>query len=242
MRTLVFLSGLMLGGSAIATESADNQTTTSPLHVISTERQGDIAIGVPIVKRSSAQSAENSDTHKAKQAAASLQRKGEITRNNNPDFWIYDAFITYDEDEDFDGYYSRFTLEFDADTAFVSADVYARLFLSRGDVFEEYHTTSIFTINGDSSLDALVVDSQLLSGFPSGDYEMLIELYDTFDESLVAVFDGFNDADLTLLTLESKNFEEAETTIVIVEESGGSFGYLMVLLLPLVLRRLGRQY
>ena len=137
------------------------------------------------------------------------------------DFWIYDAFVTLDVDEDADGYYSEFTVEFDADTVFVEADVYARLYLSDNDVFEEFHTTSVFIIEGDSSQDALVVESELISGYPSDDYELLIELYDAQTDALVAVFDGFNDADLTFISLESKTFEDSGT-VVIVTESGGA--------------------
>ena len=179
-----------------------------------------------------------SSTHQQKQAAPSIVKKRSQTAEENPDFWIFDAWITFHTDEDFDGYYSHFTVEFDADSVYAQSDVYARLYLSRGDVFEEYHTTSIFSILGDSSDDSFLVESELLTGFPSNDYELLIELYDAFDDSLVATFDGYNDADLTLISLESKNYEVVEETVVVVTESGGSFGYLMLLLVPLLMRRI----
>lgn len=175
-----------------------------------------------------------------KQAAAPRRRPLDEARTENPDFWIFDAWVTFDIDADFDGYYSGFSLEFDADTIYSVADVYARLYLSRGDVYEEYHTSSVFAINGDSSQDSLIVESDLLSGFPSSDYDLLIELYDAYTDELVAIFDGYNDADLTLLPLESQNFEVVESTVIITEESGGSAAILMLLLMPLLLRRLGK--
>lgn len=193
-----------------------------------------------IEKKRQPDAASQAQGHTAKQLAAPLIRQAGDRRNLGTDFWIFDAWVTLDIDEDFDGFYSGFSLEFDADTVFTSADVYARLFLSRGDVFEEYHTTSVFRINGDSSQDSLLVESDLLTGFPADDYELLIELYDAFDDSLVAVFDGYNDADLSLLPLESRSFDAPEPVTVISTESGGSFGYLMLLLVPLLLRRTGR--
>jgi len=180
--------------------------------------------------------------HKSKQLAAPLQKSFDrdlrVTNNTSTDFWIFDAFVNYNIDLDRDGYYSTITLEFDVDTVYSQAEVYARLYLARGDVFEEYHTTSLFLIEGDSSEDQFVVESELLTGFPSDDYELLIEVYDGLNDQLVASFDGFNDADLTLLTLESRSFEREQRDVIIVSESGGSFGYLMLLLVPILLTRM----
>jgi hypothetical protein len=98
---------------------------------------------------------------------------------------------------------------------------------------------SVFHIDGESSDDSFEVDSELLTGFPSGDYELLIELYDALNDELVATLDGNSDADLYSLTLESTDFEEVyvEPTVVIVHENGGSMAYLTLLLLPLALYR-----
>ena len=140
--------------------------------------------------------------HQAKQKATPMSRPLDVqSRSDSLDFWIYDASVSFNFDADYDGYYSTFTVEFDADTYFDVAQVYARLYLSAGDVFQEYHTSSLFYIYGDSSSDSLVVESDLITGFPSGDYELLNELYDASTDELVEVYDGYNDADLTLLTL-----------------------------------------
>lgn len=230
LKSIIIIS---IFASLLGTASAEE------IKVKSVERQNGQQ-SLEIVKQSGGSQEQTKDTsHKAKQAAPSLTLSQRSQAVGNPDFWIYDAYVTLNVDEDFDGYYSDFTVEFDADSVYEQATVYARLYLSRGDVFEEYHTTSLFDIQGDSSDDAFVVQSELLTGFPPGDYEVLIELYDAFDDSLVAIFDGNNDADLTFLSLESKSYEESEQRIIIVEE-GGSLGYLMLLTLPLlVLRRIG---
>lgn len=177
------------------------------------------------------------------QAARSLSARPQV-QNLDHEFWIYDATVTLYSDVDYDGYYHHFSVEFDADTIFEHADVYARLYLSRGDIFQEYHSTSIFHLDGESELDSFTVDSELLSGFPSDDYEVLIELYDAYSDELVATLDGNDDADLYFLSLESQDYEVVfvEPPVVIVREGGGSFAYLSLLLLPLLLFRKTRVH
>ncbi|MEP2653662.1 MAG: choice-of-anchor H family protein [Paraglaciecola sp.] len=162
-------------------------------------------------------------------------------KNANSNFWIYDAWVEFYGDEDSDGYFSHFSVGLDADTYFSEAQVYARLYLGKDEVFKEYHTTSTFTIYGDSSADYLVVESELLTGFTSDDYEVLIELYDEYTNELVAVIDGYNDGDLYLLPLESNNYEEVyeEPNVIIVTEHGGSIGWGILCLLPLLFRKNG---
>ncbi|WP_133470226.1 choice-of-anchor H family protein [Paraglaciecola marina] len=160
-------------------------------------------------------------------------------KNASSDFWIYDAWVEFYGDEDGDGFYSHFAVSLDADTYFSEAQVYARLYLGKNELFKEYHTTSTFTIYGDSSADNLVVESELLTGFTPGDYEVLIELYDEYSNELVAVIDGYNDGDLYLLPLESNNYEEVyeEPSVIIVTEHGGSMGWGILCLLPLLFRK-----
>jgi hypothetical protein len=144
---------------------------------------------------------------------------------NSSSYWIYDGKVAFLTDRDGDRFYSEFSVEFDADTEFLSSQVYARLYLGRDEVFKEFHSTANFFINSDSSEDTLVVESQLVSGFAPADYEVLIELYQASTNQLVAVLDGTSDADLYLLPLESQNFEQDHLdTVVVVHESGGSSG------------------
>jgi hypothetical protein len=151
----------------------------------------------------------------------------------NQEFWIFDAWVEFYSDEDRDGYFNHFSVEFDADTEFSSAEVYARLYLGKDEVFKEYHTTSNFNIFSDNSTDSFVVESELLNGFSSAEYEVLIELYDAYSDELVAVFDGNDDADLYLLSLESNEYESVQ--VVVVREHGGSVSLLGLLLLPLLI-------
>ena len=154
--------------------------------------------------------------------------------NNN--FWIYDSWATLSNDFDADGYFSKVTVEFDADTIYNRAFVYAIIYLGVGDVFDSIHVTSVFAIDADSSNDSFVVESELISGFPSDDYEIMIELYDADTDQFVALADGFSDADLAFVPLESENYEIVpEPTVIVVEDHGGSLGYLGLIMATLVL-------
>lgn len=75
----------------------------------------------------------------------------------------------------------------------------------------------------------------MLNGFAPDDYEVLIELYDAYSNELVAVFDGNDDADLYLLSLESSDYESVE--VVVIHEHGGSLGLWGLILLPLIFVR-----
>lgn len=154
--------------------------------------------------------------------------------------WIYDAYVTLYRDTDYDGYYQGISLEFDADTYDSHARVYARLYLGVGDVFNEYYTTSNFSINGDSADDSLIVETELLEGFPSQDYEVLIEIYDAYNDELLTVYDGYDDGDLVYLPMESREYEylpPAQVTVSTEYGGTGSMGWLGLGLFTLLLRR-----
>lgn len=244
---LIAAASLMMSSSLIAKQA---ETTWS---VKSTEKQFEQTSEVIHKTASSALAVKSkstvlntgasaSDVPSVKDRQTAYARTLTIRPNaNNLDqtFWLYDAWVTFHSDQDGDRFYNHFTVEFDADTEFNHAEVYARLYLARGEVFKEYHTTSNFNIFSDNNNDSFVVESELLTGFPAGDYEVLIELYDAYDNQLVATLDGTNDADLYLLPLESADYEEIYVDqVVVIHESGGSMGWLSLLFIPLIgLRR-----
>ena len=162
--------------------------------------------------------------------AKQLSKRPQTT--DSGDFWIYDAWIELNKDTDRDGFYSGFTLFIDVDSHFAQAPVYARLYLGKNDSFREYHSTSDFFVNGQSSNDFFEVSTELLEGFADNDYEILIELYDADRNELVAVYDSFDDEDLLYLPLESRDYEYNQV-VVVRETSGGSTGLLS--LIPLAL-------
>lgn len=132
--------------------------------------------------------------------------------SSGPDYSIYDAHVDLLRDDDGDGFYHRFELNFDADTSYYSADVYARLYLSyQGGPYYHYYTTDTFTIDGSASDDDYEVSTTLTSGYPSGYYDLAIDLYEAGSHHLVASIDGYADYDLSALPLEDLGHEETST-------------------------------
>lgn len=215
-------------------ESTETQSQNTSQLIIKTSETN--AKKLSSVMDKGAVSAQSKSTILHKQSAIILNQRPMLTNLNN-EFWVYDAWITLRNDLDYDGYSYRFSVEIDADTIYTEADVYARLYLAKDDVFKEYHTTSVFRIFGESSEDSLIIDSELLQGFPSHDYELLIELYDAYSDELVAILDGNNDPDLYLIPLESKDYEYTEP-VVVINEYGGSMGLFSLILLPLLVTRM----
>lgn len=119
-------------------------------------------------------------------------------------FRIYDARSQLRRDRDKDGYHSEFRIEFDADSLIGDALVYARLYMRRvGETdWQLYHTTDDFWIYGESGNDDYHVTTTLDDGFATGEYDILIDLYEVGFSGIVATIDASDDVDLFDLPLE----------------------------------------
>jgi hypothetical protein len=243
----LMLSGLLVSSVVLSevVKSTENESWSAQ----STEKQFDLTSSVIYKAYDDKRAIVSSITPAAqsKSATSASNKKDVMARTltvrpeakpSYQEFWIFDAWVEFYSDNDRDGYFNHFSVEFDADTEFSSAEVYARLYLGKDEIFKEYHTTTNFNIFSDNSNDSFVVESELLNGFSSAEYEVLIELYDAYNDELVAIFDGNDDADLYLLSLESKEYETPQ--VIVVREHGGSVGFWGSLLLPLLL--ITRQY
>ncbi len=155
----------------------------------------------------------------------------EPSETPNTEFWFYAVDVQLFADEDRDGYFYGIDLLFDADTIYEQADVYAVLYLSReGGPWYEYAATDVFPLFGATSDDDFVVESELLSGYPAGSYDVLIELYDTWDGALVAEIGPESSAELGYLPLEDAERDEPDDPpVVVVEEGGGAGDFLTFL-------------
>lgn len=181
--------------------------------------------------------------NRGKTDRASNQQKtsGNETRTPNTDFWFYTADVELFTDRDRDGYYAGIDLLFDADTYYEVADVFAVIYLSYAyGPWNEYAETDTFTIYGASADDEYIVETDLIDGYPTGNYDILIELYDTYDNSFVASFGPEDSSELAILPLEDQGRDAPRgttTQLVVNSGGGGSLSWLLLLGLALTLAR-----
>jgi len=153
----------------------------------------------------------------------------------NEEFWFYDAWVDIYSDLDNDGYFNEIKVTFDVDTIYGDAYVYAVIYLSYElGPWNEIADTDDFTINGASSDDEYFIETELVSGYPTGSYDVLIELYDTYDGAFVATIGPEDSSELSYLPLEDAGRDTPNnTTTVIVTEGGGGalswFGFMALL-------------
>jgi hypothetical protein len=150
-----------------------------------------------------------------KQSAAALSaeplRLASITLADRASwFTLYDAGRTLRRDRDGDGHHSEFQIRFDADVLSGDALVYAKLYLRRvGDTgsWRHYYTTQDFWIFGQSNTDDYFVTTTLDVGYPTGRYDVLVDLYEVGYSGIVATLTAYDDASLADLPLEERGLD-----------------------------------
>jgi hypothetical protein len=125
------------------------------------------------------------------------------------DFTVAEVGSTLLTDRDNDGQFSEFRIRFDVDTVFVTADVYAALYIRRvGDRdWILYHTTNDFEVDGSSDNDDYFVTTKLDDGFPAGQYDVLIDIYESGFSGVVATVGPFDTGALADLPLEETGLD-----------------------------------
>lgn len=173
------------------------------------------------------------DRNKSARAGGQQKTSGNEARTPNTDFWFYTADVELFADRDRDGYYAGIDLLFDADTYYDVAEVYAVLYLSyEYGPWNEYAETDNFTIFGASSEDEYIVETDLVAGYPTGNYDILIELYDAYDNTFVAEIGPEDTSELSILPLEDSSRDApgpVTTQVVVSSGGGGSLGWLLLL-------------
>jgi len=169
-----------------------------------------------------------------------IQSEGSVTLQSvNHDFWVYDADVILFYDQDNDGYFTGIDLNFDVDTIYNSAEVYAAVFLSyEGGPWNEYAVSDDFTIFDTSGGDDYTMVTDLVDGYPTGDYDLLIEIYDAYSGAYLASFGPEDSSELSYLPLE--DFDRDTPTVVerrvtVTRQGGGAAGFWMLAGLSLIL-------
>ena len=152
------------------------------------------------------------------------------------DFWFFDAGSTLRSDRDGDGFHREFRVRFDADVISGSAIVFARLYLRRvGDLdWLLYHETDDFQIIGEDGDDDYFVTTTLDDGWPTGDYDVLIDLYESGFPGIVATIGPVDSGALALLPLEEAGLDlpielpgydinGVTTTLIIDDDDDGHY-------------------
>ena len=148
----------------------------------------------------------------SKQAATEPDRPAHVTlrKSASHDFRLWDAGRSLISDADDDGYYRRFEIRFDADVSYGDALVYAKLYLRRvgdsGD-WQHYYTTDDFWIYGESDSDDYYVETVLNDGYPTAQYDVLVDLYESGYSGIVATMGPFEDSSLRDLPLEDSGLD-----------------------------------
>jgi hypothetical protein len=178
----------------------------------------------------------SSKTHKlrpaSKTAALKSVRPSATLSARSADFGFFDAGSTLRSDRDGDGFHREFRIRFDADVISGSAIVFARLYLRRvGDLdWLLYHETDDFEIIGEDGDDDYFVTTTLDDGWPTGDYDVLIDLFESGFPDIVATIGPEDSAALALLPLEETGLDlpielpgyrlEGVTTTLLIDDDG----------------------
>ena len=121
-----------------------------------------------------------------------------------PDFSMYAVWFDFKGDDDGDGYYHKFDVNFDVDTRFSSADIYVTGQLDNG---IQLFRTVPYTIYGATGADSYRVTVLLTDGYPSGQYGMTLKVYDAHTDALLLTYGPQQDDRMGQLYLEDVNHE-----------------------------------
>lgn len=145
------------------------------------------------------------------------------------DYSLFDATTYLISDIDSDGFYHRFSVTIDVDTLLLSAIVYANFYLSyEGGPWVYYAHSDSYAIHSDSVEDAFSIETELADGYPTGYYDMRIQVYDANTDEYLLTYDASDDASLVAIPLEDRS---RDTVIVAGSMNGLSLLLFCVLLL-----------
>ena len=160
-----------------------------------------------------------------------------------PGYAIGEIRTTLLIDEDGDGHYSRFRIEFDPDADFDGSVVYAKFWVrAAGSEWIEEHISEDFLVDVSGRADVYSLTADWLSGYPTSYYDVQLDLYDSATGLLVAAA-GSERPELAQLPLEDETRDQRPNPPVIGgggstssrERGGGALDALWLALLTVLL-------
>lgn len=237
----VFLAAglLILALDTLAAESASEQRVS----ISSQGSRVELENGRPAITTQDVFSALEVDGGRTGGSKDRVHAKAEarLSQSANVDFWFYAVDVELFNDNDGDGYYHGIDLWFDADTYYEVAEVYAVVYLSLdGGPWNEYAVTDDFVLTGTASDDDYNIVTELVSGYPTGSYDILIELFDAFDSTFIAWIGPDDTPELAFLSLEDidRDVIVEQPEVVVVNNNhnhgGGASSVMFILFLALL--------
>ena len=238
LATMLMLSAALLAVSAnglAAQGSADKRMSVTTQN---TKTQRDAGIAGNVAEHEYDELVVQGERNMNKRSTRQQKSQATVAQSPNSDFWFYTVDVVLFNDLDRDGYHHGIDLLFDADTLYAFAEVYAVVYLSLdGGPWNEYAVTEDFTIFGTASEDDYVLVTELVDGYPAGSYDILIELFDAYDDAFLAWIGPEDTSELAFLPLEDAGRDVAvgpgPDVTVINRGGGGSLGWLLILSLAL---------
>jgi hypothetical protein len=150
------------------------------------------------------------------------------------DSYVFEGFTDLFSDRDRDGYFHHLRVTFDVDTIFPVSYVYAMIWISAdGNAWERVYTTADFAVYGTAVDDDYEVETDLVSGYSTGLYDVLIELYDAQSDELLDEYGPNESPEFSLLPLEDSyrdgDAPPADPEPVVVDDGGGGASSWLVL-------------
>jgi hypothetical protein len=206
------LATLTLAGSILFAQSlafAEEGKVADPTEQPAADRTSKYSRGAATSQSATAtKQAKRHIQAKASAVAGKPQRSVTLSAKSDS-FYIYDAVSTLRADRDGDGYHSEFRVRFDADARVGDALVYAKLYLRRRGESQWYlyRETDDFWIYGQSGDDDYYVTTTLDGGYATDEYDVLIDLYESGYEGIVATLGPAESGALVALPLEEAGLD-----------------------------------
>jgi MYXO-CTERM domain-containing protein len=157
---------------------------------------------------------------------AAMGGKGSQKVLTSGESWIYDAKTDLFGDADNDGYYRFLRVQLDADTIHTLAYVYAEIYLSAdGDAWELLYSTKDFSIWETDDDDDYEVETELVSGYSTGRYDVLVELYDADTGEFLDDYGPLDSPLFSMVPLEDSGRDgivvDVPPPVTVIQEGGG---------------------